>query len=197
MSHLSTIVLLFLLTASLHCTNAEPLRGRISVEPYSVTFLPEIPAPRQEHAITLLQDRILLVGGLSSNYSYTPDTITAPSTPVTVDTVQSYNIKTRSWTDHKPAPYPVNHGNIAAVKGRIYLLGGLMGGNFSRWGAVTNSYVYDIKKDTWKTIAPMPSGTERGASAMGVSGSKIYLAGGSSAVSRSYVTRLTLQACDS
>jgi len=72
----------------------------------------------------------------------------------------------------------MNHGNVATVGGKIYLLGGLSGTNMSLWDGLRNSYVYDPNLDTWTEIAPLPEGTARGGAAVGVHGTTIFLAGG-------------------
>ncbi|KAK1593681.1 uncharacterized protein LY79DRAFT_589724 [Colletotrichum navitas] len=62
----------------------------------------------------------------------------------------------------------------------IYLLGGLAE-KFDQngtWRAVPDSWVYDPARDRWEPVARFPPGTERGSAAVGVSGTKIYLAGG-------------------
>lgn len=40
-----------------------------------------------------------------------------------------------------------------------------------------DSFVYDPTTNRWSRLRPMPAGTERGSAAIGVRGSRIYLAG--------------------
>jgi N-acetylneuraminic acid mutarotase len=74
----------------------------------------------------------------------------------------------------------MNHPNTAVVDGKIYVLGGLGvgAGQWPNWQAIGDCYVYCPVGKTWESLGPMPKGTERGAAAVGVSGSKIYVAGG-------------------
>lgn len=141
-------------------------------------FLPEITSPRQEHSVAILDNQVYIAGGISSNYSYTPDTLSLPASPTTVDLVQSYDIENQLWHNRSPLPISINHGNIASVGGKIYLLGGLLGANLTLWGGISNSYVYDPATNTWASVTPMPNHTERGACAVGVRGSEVFLAGG-------------------
>ncbi len=134
--------------------------------------------PWQEGGVAATDDRIYVIGGIVSNYSYTPTTTTEPSRINTTTLVQYFDIAAQTWHDAAPLPISINHGNAASVAGKIYLLGGLSGTNLTEWSAVANSYVYDPTDDSWTEIASMPKGTARGACAVGRRGSEVYLAGG-------------------
>lgn len=151
---------------------------RISPSDYEWHNLPDIPAPRQEQSIAALGDRIYIIGGITSNFSYTAATIHEPAELRPVSDVAFYDIKQRTWTSAAPLPVSINHGNVASVGGKLYLLGGLSGTNMSSWNGLPNSYVYDPDLDTWTEIAPLPEGSARGGAAVGVFGSTIFLAGG-------------------
>ena len=151
------------------------------VEPasYEWASLPPIPASRQEQSVATFDDKVYIMGGITSNISFTPETNPALlSTLRTVSDTQAYDCKTQTWSYAAPMPMSVNHGNAATVDGKIYILGGLSGQNLSVWGAIPNSYSYDPTTDTWIGLPPMPVGTSRGGCAVGVHGSTIYLAGG-------------------
>ncbi|KAK5164884.1 uncharacterized protein LTR77_009548 [Saxophila tyrrhenica] len=120
--------------------------------------------PRQEHSVTSIGSDIYLVGGVAYD---------SLSVPETLNRVEYYNTEDKSWHVAAPLPVPLNHGNTATVDGKIYLLGSLSGA--MDWVAMNSSYVYQPFNDT---ITPMPNGTARGSSAMGVRDSKIYVAGG-------------------
>lgn len=124
--------------------------------------------PRQEHSVAAVKDQIYVLGGIAPNPSGAGLT--------TTNRVEIYNTKTGVWTDAAPLPVAMNHPNVAVVKGKIYVLGGLSGG--SSWQALASSYVYDPGADRWTEIPSMPLGTERGSAAVGVHGDNIYLAGG-------------------
>jgi N-acetylneuraminic acid mutarotase len=168
-SHVAAFIVLLTQIESIAC---------IATEQQPFHFLPQLPSPRQEHAVAAAGNRIYILGGISGNHSFTPSTADAPSTRFTVDLVQSYNIEERKWSEAASLPTSINHGNAAVVGDAIYLLGGLLGDNFTLWGATPNTYMLDTKTNRWSDLAPMPAHTARGACAVGVWGSEIFLAGG-------------------
>lgn len=75
------------------------------------------------------------------------------------------------------APYPIDDGadhcNVAAVDGKLYLLGAIRTGT----GFVDGTtYMYDPATNAWQAIGQM--GTPRGASGVAAIGTRIYVAGG-------------------
>ncbi|KAH8879147.1 galactose oxidase [Thozetella sp. PMI_491] len=139
--------------------------------------LTSIPSARQEHGTTAIGNTtIAILGGLA--------TIGNETEATTTDLFQLYDIESDTWTTASPAPYAVNHPNVASVDGKLYLLGGLYAfdptpfGTPIEWAAVGDSYVYDPETDTWAAIRSIPNGTERGSAIVGVHNEMIYLAGG-------------------
>jgi N-acetylneuraminic acid mutarotase len=101
----------------------------------------------------------------------------------TTGLVQSYDMKNNSWSTRTPMPQNLNHANAAVVDGKVYVLGGLTETDSEdpakrAWRAVSDSWEYDPLADSWTKLPDMPKGESRGSAAMGVYGSKIYLAGG-------------------
>ena len=94
----------------------------------------------------------------------------------TLNEVEFFNTLDDTWHVAAPLPTPINHGNAATVDGKLYILGSLSGGH--NWEAQSATFVYEPFNDTWTNLTSMPSGTARGSSAVGVFGSKVYLAGG-------------------
>ena len=123
--------------------------------------------PRQEHSVTNIGHAIYILGGLAYDEQ---------SVPETLNRVEVYNVADKTWRIAAPLPTPLNHGNAAVVDGKIYMLGSLSGGK--DWTAMGNTYVYQPFNDTWSDTEPMPNGTARGSSAVGVYNGKVYLAGG-------------------
>jgi N-acetylneuraminic acid mutarotase len=123
--------------------------------------------PRQEHAAAALAGEVYVVGGIR------PDPV---SGFVTVPDVEVYDPRRDTWRTAAPLPVAMNHPNLAAAGGKLYVLGGLSGG--ASWQALRDSFVYDPATDRWTSLPPMPAGTERGSAAVGVRGGTIYLAGG-------------------
>ena len=123
--------------------------------------------PRQEHAVTSIGHQVYIAGGVA----YDED-----SQFQTLNRVEVYDVREGRWSVAAPIPQLLNHGNLASVDGKLYLLGALSGG--SNWTAVPDAYVYHPFNDTWGGVAPMPNHTWRGSSAVGVYDGKVYLAGG-------------------
>lgn len=126
---------------------------------------------RQEHSVAAIGDIVYIIGGveLSESFGIIP-----------TNKVEAYDIRLDRWSTVAPLPLPLNHANVASVNGKIYVLGGLnvTTDDPTIWRAVGNSYRYDPEQDQWTQLAPLPPGTGRGSAAVGVHGTKIYLAGG-------------------
>lgn len=123
--------------------------------------------PRQEHSVAAVGNDVYIVGGVDYNDA---------SQLRTINRVELYNVPTDRWHVAAPLPQPLNHANAAGVGGKLYLLGALSGG--MDWIGLPDSYVYNPFNDTWMSITPMPNGTARGSSAVGVYKSTVFLAGG-------------------
>jgi N-acetylneuraminic acid mutarotase len=74
-----------------------------------------------------------------------------------------------------PLPQPLHHINAAVVNNKIYVVGALQGISFDPY---RRTWEYDPGDDSWTEKNPMPAGTERGGSAIGVIDGTIYIAGG-------------------
>ena len=96
-----------------------------------------------------------------------------PSTRVTVNVVQVYNVATDHWTLAAPMPVGLNHPMPAALNGKIYVIGGQTDPNTAYVNLVQE---YDPATNGWRARAPMP--TARSAGAAVVIDGKIYVAGG-------------------
>lgn len=133
--------------------------------------LPQIPSfPRQEHTTLALQNSIYILAGVHPN-----DTNPAQTTTL----MQRYSIPTKQWETRSFMPLALNHANVAVVHDKIYVLGGLSELTPELlWDALPDCSVYDPKSDKWTVLPPMPASQARGSAAVGVHGTKIYLAGG-------------------
>ncbi|MFB9907476.1 Kelch repeat-containing protein [Allokutzneria oryzae] len=121
--------------------------------------------PRQEHSVAAVGDKVYVLGGVLADSSFT-----------TTGKVEVYDTERDVWSGAAPMPVPMNHPNVAVVGGKVYVLGCLSGG--ASWQALRDSFVYDPNTNRWTTLPPIPAGIERGSAAVGVHGTKIYLAGG-------------------
>ncbi len=89
--------------------------------------------------------------------------------------VSVYDTHTERWRAAADLPLRLHHANVAAVDGRLYLLGFLTGFDFAEDG---RGFVYDPATDAWEAGPTMPAGAQRGASGVAVLGSRIYIVGG-------------------
>jgi N-acetylneuraminic acid mutarotase len=123
--------------------------------------LPPLPGgPRQETGVAALDRKVYVVGGFT--------------TAAIVATVEAYDPATNTWSPAAPLPKALHHANTAAVSGKLYVVGAQVDATFRAIGDV---YAYDPRSG-WSAKTPLPMGQERGASAVAVVGSKIYVAGG-------------------
>jgi N-acetylneuraminic acid mutarotase len=119
-----------------------------------------LPVRVAENAAVALGGRIYLAGGLDIDGK-------------TVDTFQSYDPTTDTWTSLPPLPEPRDHMGLAVVDDKIYLTGG---GIFFQPKVSSGTWAFDPATSRWTALAPMPKGRWQHASAV-VEG-RIYLVGG-------------------
>ncbi|KAH8695310.1 hypothetical protein BGW36DRAFT_382470 [Talaromyces proteolyticus] len=150
------------------CTYAASL-SYISQQKGWVELAPIARGPRQEHGVAFAGDDVYIIGGV-------PRVPANPTTVPSLDWADAYSTKDDTWRVIAPIPTPMNHANAVGVNGKIYVLGGMTGDNY--WKAIPDCYEYDPKADVWTTLPSMPADQARGASALGVRGSNIYLGGG-------------------
>ncbi|PJF39838.1 MAG: hypothetical protein D6737_16515, partial [Chloroflexi bacterium] len=120
-----------------------------------------MPTPRAEAAVTYLDGKIYVAGGLTLNDlgSFTP-------------ALEVYDIATDSWEQLAPLPTLVHHTQIRAIDGKLYIAGGF---NVD-FVPIVEGWVYDIATDTWDTIAPLPE--PRGAHQLLVFDDQLWVVGG-------------------
>jgi N-acetylneuraminic acid mutarotase len=93
-----------------------------------------------------------------------------------VPTVEIYDPSANAWRSGADFPDPaVHHANAAAAGGRLWVTGYLVSLQFTTVGRV---FSYDPNADAWTEHDPMPTATERGASAVAVVDAAIYVLGG-------------------
>jgi N-acetylneuraminic acid mutarotase len=131
--------------------------------------------PRQEHAVATINSIIYVVGGVIHDDTYSL---------ITTARVENFDTNYDRWSVPAPLPQPISHVNLAAVEGRLYSFGGLAGQSPQDpdWVSVGECNRYDAGTDTWSPVAPK-LGKARGASAIGVHESIVYVAGGMSRLS--------------
>jgi N-acetylneuraminic acid mutarotase len=137
-------------------------------DPVTLTWATKQPVPtlRSSFAIVAHQNKIHVVGG---NVGYDIST----DSPILCSLNEVYDPLTDTWESKKPMSTNRSQLNANVVNGKIYLIGGRTGGQFS---TVDLNEVYDPQTDTWTTKAPIPYPVVQYASAV-VDG-KIFVLGG-------------------
>jgi N-acetylneuraminic acid mutarotase len=123
--------------------------------------------PRQEHGVAAIGKDIYVIAG----------TTMANGVRGQTNTAEVYNIDSNSWSNITSLPEAVHHLNVAAVNGKVYVLGALNGFAPAR-KTLGNVWRYDPGTKKWDELGQMPAGQARGSCAVAVKGEKIYLAGG-------------------
>jgi N-acetylneuraminic acid mutarotase len=125
-----------------------------------------IPTPRSSSGIAVYQNKIYVIGGSNG---FDP----ATGLPILCSLNEVYDPLTDTWETRKPMPTNRSQLSANVVNGKIYLIGGRTGGQYS---TVDLNEVYDPETDSWTTKAPIPYPVVLYASAV-VDG-KIYIIGG-------------------
>jgi N-acetylneuraminic acid mutarotase len=141
--------------------------------------LPPMPTPRGALAAVAVGSKIYLSGGAKiPEGTALPGGLVCGGPIEMTGALEAFDVETNSWTTLKPMSLPRNHHDLAAVDGKIYVMGGRVGSSYSG-GCSTNvtlTEIYDIASDTWSTGAPMPT-ARSGLVAAALDG-KIHVLGG-------------------
>jgi N-acetylneuraminic acid mutarotase len=139
--------------------------------------LAPLPTRRGSPIAVTVGDKIYVMGGATTLGGAAA---VHPARPhASVSAVEEYDPATNTWRARSPMPTPRNHAVAGVVNGKVYVIGGRVGGAFVTSGSSNASVVeeYDPAADTWggpKTRMP----TARSAMAAGVYNNKIYVTGG-------------------
>ena len=159
--------------------------------------LAPMPTKRGSPVAAVVGDRIYVIGGATTPPG-SKETAVHPTRPhVSVGTVEEYDPATNSWRQRSSMPTPRNHATTGVVTGKIYVIGGRIGGGFITSGSSNIDVVeeYDPAADTWGAPrAKMPSA--RSAMASGVLGGRIYVTGGEGQNAQMMYTFRALEAYD-
>lgn len=138
-------------------------------EPWTVSTMPE---RRLETAAGALGTRLVIAGGFSDNLAAG---LPITTKVLTFDTLRDDLPDAERWASLPDLPVAWTHGNLAAVGGTVFLLGGLEGDAFTANGA---SFVLEPEALEWAPLEPMPENEARGAAAVVVSLGHVFLLGG-------------------
>ena len=113
------------------------------------------PLPGDHHAVGVIGDAILLVGGLGGGEG----------------TLQTYNATSNAWAT-SALPWSIHGSMVAAViSDALFACGGILGGT-----TIRTCYRYAITTRRWTPIAQMPFGVNHAAA--GSDGRRLYIFGG-------------------
>src|SRR5664280_2314095 len=91
--------------------------------------------------------------------------------------VNVYDAASDTWTEKKNMQIPAHHASAVELNGKIYVFGGFVGRPGTKvWQPISSAMMYDPEADSWKELAPMPTG--RNHFYAGVVDGKIYAVNG-------------------
>ncbi len=157
--------------------------------------LAPMPTKRGSPVAVTVGDKMYVIGGATT---LPGSTAVHPARPhYSVGAVEEYDPATNTWRARAPIPTPRNHATAGVVNGKVYVIGGRVGGAFVSSGSSNVGIVeeYDPATDAWGAPrARMPSA--RSAMSSGTWGGKIYVTGGAGKDSVSMFTFRALEAYD-
>ena len=157
--------------------------------------LAPLPTKRGSPVAVTVGDRMYVVGGAVTGPKEAA--VHPARAHYSTGAVEEYDPATNSWRSRAALPTPRNHATAGVVNGKVYVIGGRVGGAFVSSGSSNVGVVeeYDPAADLWGAPkARMPSA--RSAIASGVLGGRIYVTGGEGQDDRSMFTFRALEAYD-
>jgi N-acetylneuraminic acid mutarotase len=174
-----------------------PIDNAWEYNPASDTWraLAPLPTKRGSPVAVTVGDRMYVIGGAVTG----PKEVAVHPARAHYSTgaVEEYDPATNSWRSRAALPTPRNHATAGVVNGKVYVIGGRVGGAFVSSGSSNVGVVeeYDPAADLWGAPkARMPSA--RSAMASGVLDGRIYVTGGEGQDYRSMFTFRALEAYD-
>jgi N-acetylneuraminic acid mutarotase len=89
--------------------------------------------------------------------------------------LERFDLVARKWSSLPSMPAELNHVQLAAARGDLYVLGGLTA-HLAEYTATGRSWRFDMESKRWEKLPPLP--TPRGAGAAVTIGTRIYVVGG-------------------
>ncbi len=124
-----------------------------------VAIVPITRGARQETAVFEHNNEVWVLGGFDDRATM-------------LTTVEIYSPDSGTWRAGPQLPIAMHHANATVVNGSAWILGFLVGG-FSADGRI-----FELVDDAWVPRGTMPAERRRGASVLGVDGTKVYVVGG-------------------
>lgn len=114
-----------------------------------------MPTPRGALAVVVLDGKIHAIGGNAADAtSLDHEQHGVGDDASSVGTHEVYDPASDTWTQRTPMPTPRNHLGAAVANGRIHVVGGRVGGDFT----MTAHEVYDPATDVWTSAPALPTG---------------------------------------
>lgn len=135
--------------------------------------LKPMPTPRQHINCAAVDGKIYIIGGLMNVQNASAPSKWDYKNVSTKNEV--YDPMTNSWEERSPMPTPRHGAYMAAVGGKIYVIGG-MGDKNDMWKSLSVVEMYDPKTDKWETKTSLPK--PRDGFGISVINEKIYVIGG-------------------
>lgn len=114
---------------------------------------------RHENGFVAHKDNLYLIGGRG------------------IKPVESFSIKSNTWTKHKPTPIEFHHITPISINNKILLVTG-MTGSFPKETPLSHIYEYDTTLDSWKKVFEIPKERRRGGAGVTIYNNKVYIVGG-------------------
>ena len=140
---------------------------RFDVRTHEVTTLPVKLIPRHHQGAVLVDGKIYVFGGRG---------YPLPGASGIEEALEIYDPATGRLTEGAPMPWPHANFAAAALGGKIYAFGGVIGGRAADVREVNRTDVYDLATNSWSRGVPMPDLRETRTAA--VVGDAIVVAGG-------------------
>jgi len=159
--------------------------------------LAPMPTKRGSPVAAVVGDRIYVIGGATLPPGSKEPAVHPARPHLSVGAVEEYDPAANTWRARTSMPTPRNHATVGVVNGKIYVIGGRVGGAFITSGSSNVDVVeeYDPAADAWgPPRAKMPSA--RSAMASGVYEGRIYVTGGEGQDAQRMYTFRALEAYD-
>ena len=115
-----------------------------------------LPEKRHENSMASANGKFYLIGGRG------------------VKAVNEYDPKTNAWTPLNQTPIEINHFQAVSYKDEIYVIGAFTG-KYPHETPIPNIYIFNPKKNEWRTGAEIPKDRLRGAAGAFTYNNKIYV----------------------
>lgn len=126
--------------------------------------LPDMPTSRSEVGAAYLDGRIYVAGGLG---------VSRGGEPIVLSSFEAYDNALGEWRKLPELPEPRHHAAVAALDGKVYIMGGYTDLQFTPSDKV---FVYDTASGRWSQGVPLPE--PLGAGGAAVLDDTVYFVGG-------------------